>query len=103
MADPLADHPASALAFRWHDHLTRDRRRSEHTVRAYTATAHRLIQFLAGHLGRAVDGAALSTLQPSDLRAFLTVRRASGLGNSSAARELSAIRGFLAFAAADEG
>ena len=103
MADPLSDHPARATAARWHDHLALSRRRSEHTVRAYVATAHRLIGFLGGHLGGAVDGAALAALSPADLRAFLASRRAAGLGNSSAARELSAIRGFLAFAAAESG
>lgn len=102
MADPL-NTPANAIAARWHDHLSRERRRSEHTVRAYAATAQRLIRFLAGHLGEAVNDAALATLTPADLRAFLTVRRAEGLGNSSAARELSAVRGFLAFAAAEAG
>jgi integrase/recombinase XerC len=100
--DPI-HHPANAIALRWHDHLTRERRRSAHTVRAYVATAHRLIAFLAGHLGQSVDDAALAALQPADLRAFLTVRRAAGLGNASAARELSAVRGFLAFAAAEAG
>ena len=72
-------------------------------MRAYVATAHRLIDFLAGHLGAEVGGAALCALQPADLRAFLTSRRAGGLGNSSAGRELSAVRGFLAFAAAETG
>ena len=103
MADPLTSHPAREIAARWHDHLTRDRRRSEHTVRAYTATAHRLIEFLCGHLGQEVDGSALGALKPADLRAFLTKRRAMGLANSSTARELSAVRGFLAFAAAQQG
>ena len=103
MADPLTSHPAREIAARWHDHLIRDRRRSEHTVRAYTATAHRLIEFLGSHLGQEVDGSALGALKPADLRAFLTKRRAMGLANSSAARELSAVRGFLAFAAAQEG
>lgn len=103
MADPLTDHPARALALRWHDHLSRERRRSDHTVRAYVATAHRLIAFLADHLGGPVDGDALAALRPGDLRAYLTKRRAAGLGNASAARELSAVRGFLAFAAAEEG
>jgi len=88
---------------RWGEHLARERRRSDHTVRAYLATAHRLIAFLAEHLGGAVDDAALASLRPADLRAFLTRRRAAGLGNASAARELSAVRGFLAFAAADSG
>jgi integrase/recombinase XerC len=101
--DPLADHPARQIALRWQDHLGRDRRRSPHTVRAYGATAHRLLDFLSGHLGGAVDGEALHRLEPADLRAFLTVRRKDGLGNSSAARELSAVRGFLAFAAGERG
>ena len=103
MADPLAHHRAALTAQRWHDHLTRERRRSAHTVRAYVATAHRLIGFLGQHLGEAVDDAALAGLTAADLRAFLTVRRAEGLGNASAARELSAVRGFLAFAAAEAG
>jgi integrase/recombinase XerC len=103
VADRLADHPARETALRWQHHLARDRRRSPHTVRAYQATAHRLIDFLAGHLGEAVDDASLAGLRPADLRAFLTCRRAEGLGNSSAARELSAIRNFLGFAAAERG
>jgi len=101
VADSL-NHPASAAALRWHDHLTRDRRRSAHTVRAYVATAHRLIAFLGNHLGERVDGALLAGLQAADLRAFLTSRRADGLCNSSAARELSAVRGFLLFAANED-
>ena len=96
-------HPATAIALRWQDHLTSDRRHSAHTVRAYAATAHRLIQFLAGHLGGSVAGEHLTSLQPADLRAFLARRRADGLGNNSASRELSAVRGFLTFAATDAG
>ncbi len=98
MADPLSDHPASAIAQRWHDHLLLSRRRSEHTVRAYVATAHRLISFLGPHLGKPIDSVALAALSPADLRAFLGARRSAGIGNASAARELSAVRGFLAFA-----
>jgi integrase/recombinase XerC len=72
-------------------------------VRAYVATAHRLIDFLADHLGGPVDSAVLLALQPSDLRAYLTRRRATGLSNASAARELSAVRAFLTFAATEQG
>jgi integrase/recombinase XerC len=103
VADRLSDHAACETARRWQHHLARDRRRSSHTVRAYLATAHRLIDFLSEHLGGAVDDAALAALRPADLRAFLTRRRAEGLGNSSAARELSAVRTFLAFAATERG
>jgi len=103
VADTLSDQPARAIARRWQDHLSRDRRRSPHTVRAYAATAHRLIEFLAAHLGEIVDADALHALRAADLRAFLTARRRQGLGNSSAARELSAVRGFLGFAAGERG
>jgi integrase/recombinase XerC len=61
-----------------------------------------LIHFLAEHLGERVDGTVLGQLKSSDLRAYLAVRRGEGLGNSSAARELSAVRGFLAFAAGED-
>ena len=103
MADPLSGHPAADTAFRWQKHLAYDRRRSPHTVRAYVATAHRLIGFLARHLGGAVDAAALAGLEAKDLRAFLAHRRGDGLCNSSAARELSAVRAFLAFASEERG
>lgn len=82
-------------------HLSRDRRRSAHTVRAYVATAERLVAFLQGHWGGAVDAARLRQITATDLRAFLACRRGDGLGNASAARELSAVRAFLAFSGAE--
>ena len=95
----LTVHGASALAARWHDYLLHDRRRSAHTVRAYVATAHRFIRFLGNYRGELIEPEALLTLAPTDLRAFLARRRGEGLGPSSAARELSAVRAFLTFAA----
>lgn len=81
----------------WDAHLAHEKRRSEHTRRAYIATAERFCAFLSQHRGGSVDGAMLSGLTPNDLRAYLADRRAEGLGNASAARELSALRGFLRF------
>ncbi|HJT39265.1 MAG TPA: tyrosine recombinase XerC [Sphingobium sp.] len=81
----------------WRRHLALDRRRSLHTVRAYVATAERLTAFLADHRGEAVTAAMLAQIGQADLRAFLTLRRMEGIGNISAARELSAVRGFLRF------
>ena len=86
----------------WRQHLALDRRRSTHTVRAYMATAERLIAFLTEHRGEAVTAAGLATVDQADLRAFLSVRRIDGIGNGSAARELSAIRGFLQFTGGDD-
>lgn len=95
--DP-ASLPPSML---WSDHLARDRRRSVHTCRAYRATAERLTAFLQAHWGERVDRAALARATSADLRAYLADRREHGLGNASAARELSAVRGFLAWANED--
>ncbi|MFL6733094.1 MAG: tyrosine recombinase XerC [Sphingomicrobium sp.] len=99
----LSDHPASGDVARWSTYLQHDRRRSVHTVRAYVATAHRLIEFLGRHLGRPIDAAALVNLNSTDLRAFLARRRGEGLGAASAGRELSGVRAFLRYVAEQEG
>jgi integrase/recombinase XerC len=96
-------HPACELAARWAAYLQHDRRRSLHTVRAYVATAHRLIEFLGAYRGHVIASADLTTLVAADLRAFLAHRRAQGLGASSAARELSGVRAFLRYVAELEG
>lgn len=83
----------------WSDHLRRDRRRSVHTIRAYAATADRLLSFLRVHQGGAPD---LSRLEASDVRAYLASRRGDGLTNTSTARELSAVRAFLKFAGGED-
>ncbi|SEJ35466.1 integrase/recombinase XerC [Sphingobium sp. AP50] len=94
---------SAALPERWRQHLALDRRRSIHTVRAYVATAERLIAFLEEHRGESIEASTLATLDQADLRAFLTSRRMDGIGNLSAARELSAIRGFLKYVGGEEG
>ena len=81
----------------WDAHLAHEKRRSDHTRRAYIATAERFCGFLAHHRGGAVDARMLKGLTPNDLRSYLADRRADGLGNASAARELSALRSFLRF------
>ena len=93
---------SSALIDRWRAHLALDRRRSVHTVRAYQATAERLVAFLEQHRGEAVTQDMLASLEQADLRAFLTSRRLDGIGNLSAARELSAVRGFLRFVGGED-
>jgi integrase/recombinase XerC len=89
--------PLHPLVATWRDRLALEQRRSDHTVRAYTATAQRLCDFLQAYHGEPADAAMLTALIPADLRAFLADRRNDGLGNASAARELSAVRGFLKF------
>lgn len=83
----------------WHDHLALARRRSPHTVRAYGATAARLLDVLPDEL----SWSALARLDAAALRTQLAARRAEGIGNVSAARELSALKAFIAFAREQAG
>jgi integrase/recombinase XerC len=82
----------------WGAYLAQNRRRSPHTVRAYIATAARL-------LGPAQDSdwPALARTDTAALRQQLALRRAEGLSNASAARELSALKAFIGFARAQAG
>lgn len=92
-------HPLLAT---WHRHLALERRRSAHTVRAYVASAQRLLDFLTVHIGALPSPSTLAALPATDLRAYLAHRRNEGLGNASTARELSAIRAFLKFAGGED-
>lgn len=72
-------------------------------MRAYVATAHRFIDFLGRHRGEEIGRFGLLAMHAADLRAFLAERRGEGLGAASAAREMSAVRAFLTYAAEDAG
>lgn len=82
----------------WHAHLSQGRRRSDHTVRAYGTTAARLLDAVAVD-----DWGALARLDAAALRQQLARRRTEGLGNASAARELSALKAFIRFAREQAG
>ena len=82
----------------WHAHLADGRRRSPHTVRAYGATAARLLAAV-----ELESWAAIARLDAQALRTQLARRRAEGLTNASAARELSALKAFVAFAREQSG
>ena len=89
---------AADLLEQWRDHLAVARRRSPHTVRAYGGAAARLLSRL-----ELVDWSQIAALTTRDLRGQLAARRAEGLGNVSAARELSALKAFCKFAAEQVG
>ena len=77
----------------WRDHLAQSRRRSEHTVRAYLACANRLLEAL-----EIEDWPQVAKLEAPDLRRHLANRRMEGVANTTAARELSALKNFIGFA-----
>ena len=89
---------AEELLGTWRAHLTDARRRSPHTVRAYASAAQRLI-----HARVLSDWPDVAGLEAHDLRSHLASRRAEGLANASAARELSALKAFIAFARSESG
>src|SRR3546814_16847347 len=76
----------------WRSYLTHSRRSSPHTVHAYLACAGR---FLKERAFSSWDD--LARLEGPDLRRYMAGRRAGGIGNASAARELSALKNFLGF------
>ena len=82
----------------WTNYLTDGRRHSLHTVRAYGFTAARLLDTLGE-----ISWPALARLDAAGLRQQLARRRAEGLSNASAARELSALKQFIAFARSQAG
>ena len=82
----------------WHLYLSDGRRRSPHTVRAYGAAAARLLDELGDS-----DWGLLARIEAPVLRRQLALRRAEGLSNASAARELSALKQFVSFARARAG
>jgi len=89
---------APELISAWRSHLTDARRRSPHTVRAYVAAAQRLIQ---AHDFKSWQ--EIAQVEAPDLRTHLAARRSEGLANTSAARELSALKALIAFARAESG
>lgn len=89
---------AADLQAAWRAHLAESRRRSPHTVRAYCSAAQELITATGIE---SLEQAA--SLEAQDLRRHLAHRRAEGLANASAARELSALKAFIAFARAETG
>ncbi|NJS15764.1 MAG: site-specific integrase, partial [Sphingopyxis sp.] len=64
------------LLTNWRSHLTHERRRSVHTVRAYVGDGGALLShFLNSIAAVTVDVTMLATVDAADLRAFLADRR----------------------------
>jgi integrase/recombinase XerC len=87
----------AAEMVRWLAYLGDERRVSAHTLDAYRRDVVQFVQFLAGHLGEAPTLAALASLAPRDVRAFLASRRSEGIGSRSLMRSLAGMRSFARF------
>src|SRR5262249_47051487 len=89
--------PAAELKESWLAGLKHERRVSPHTLRAYGDDVERFFAFLTAHRGARPSLTMLQKLKPSDIRAFLTQRRASGLGARGIQRLVAAIRSFFRY------
>src|SRR5258707_3454108 len=91
------DDAVCAAATAWLDWLTHQKRASKHSVDAYGRDLAAFLKFLQDHLGQLATMADLQGLTPADFRAYLARRFDDSLGRRSAARALSALRGFFRF------
>jgi integrase/recombinase XerC len=90
---------AETLKRDWLAALAHERRASAHTLRAYGDDLQRFVTFQADHVGAEIDDRVLAKLSPADLRAFITRRRADGLGVRGVKRAMAAVRSFYRYLA----
>jgi len=94
---PFARAELAAEMQRWLEHLGSERRYSAKTLDAYGRDVRQLLAFLAGHFGKPLSLADLANVEPRDLRAFLSSRRAAGLCGRSLMRTLAGARSFVRY------
>jgi integrase/recombinase XerC len=98
-----AAHDLAASIRRWQQNLANERRLSSHTVSAYSRDAAQFLSFMTDHLGSPPDAAAISSLRPADMRAFMAARRKDGAGSRSLARGLAGVRSLVRFLEKESG
>ncbi len=76
--------------------------RAAHTLRAYGDDVERFLGFEAEHIGEELSDRALAGLSTTDIRAFITMRRAEGLGVRGVKRAIAAVRSFYRYLAREE-
>jgi integrase/recombinase XerC len=82
---------------RWLSHLAAERRMSPKTVEAYERDVRQFLGFLTEHTGGQPTLKSLAAIEPRDVRAFMSSRRAGGIGSRSLMRSLAGARSFARF------
>lgn len=104
MTSILALPPAWAEALlRWLDQRRALDGAAAKTVEAYQRDVSGFLKFLADHRGGAGGVKSLVNVPATELRSWMGKRRDGGLSARSLARELSAVKGFLAWICDREG
>src|SRR3954464_9367473 len=87
----------AAETARWLAHLRAERRLSPRTLEAYARDLRQCLMFLSGHWGAAVTLPRFASLEASDVRAFMAMRRADDIAGRSLMRALAGLRSFARF------
>src|SRR5215472_15070763 len=92
-----ADESIARQMARWLTHLRAERRLSPKTLEAYARDLRQCLDFLCEHLGERVTLKRFSSLEASDIRAFMAMRRAEAIAGRSLMRTLAGLRSFGRF------
>lgn len=82
---------------RWLAHLRSERRLSPKTLEAYERDLRQCLMFLGEHWGGVVSLKKFAAVETSDVRAFMSARRADDVGGRSLMRALAGLRSFGKF------
>ncbi len=92
-----ADATVAQEMTRWLAHLGAERRLSPKTLEAYARDLRQCLDFLCTHWGERVTLARFASLEASDVRAFMAMRRADDIAGRSLMRALAGLRSFGRF------
>lgn len=81
----------------WLTHLRAERRLSPKTLEAYARDLRQCLIFLGEHWGGRVTLKQFATIEATDVRAFMSARRADDIGGRSLMRALAGLRSFGRF------
>jgi integrase/recombinase XerC len=92
-----ADETIALEMTRWLTHLRAERRLSPKTLEAYARDLRQCLAFLCEHWGARVMLPRFAAVEASDIRAFMSMRRADDIGGRSLMRTLAGLRSFGRF------